>query len=459
VLVFGPSGNQDIPKGRVVIDYWEKWTADEEAQMRVIVNQFNDTVGKDKNIFVRYVSTSSVTQKTLVATAAGVPPDIAGLFDGNLVQFAELGALEPLETMAADHHIDASTYKPVYWKACHYNGHLYALISTPAMVALHYNTQAFADHAADLRAAGLDPTRAPQSIDEVDRYSKVLEQVDKDGRIVDAGYLPMEPGWYVNSTHIWFGGSIWDAARHKFTLTDPAVVKAYTWVQSYSRRLGESAISEFRSGQGNFDSPQNAFLAGTVLMEQQGPWMANYILNLKPSMAGVKSAAADDPSLPLAVRQARMHWAAAPFPSDVPGLNNVSVASFDTLVIPRGAKHKKEAFEFIAFVNRQDVMEHLCKMHSKNSPLEKVSDDFLNHHKNPYIKVFEDLSRSPNAQSAPQIPILPEVTDKMNTMIQRLALHPDTDPKAELQKTQDVLQQDYDRFMAIQAARRKAEKK
>src|SRR5581483_7351964 len=90
----------------------------------------------------------------------------------------------------------------------------------------------------------------------------------------------------------------------------------------------------------------------------------------------------------LPVRRARAQWAAAPFPSAVPGLNDVTYATFDTLVIPRGAKHKREAFEFIAYVNEQKVMEKLCKMHSKNSPLTAVSDDFLEHNKNPYIDVF-----------------------------------------------------------------------
>ena len=60
--------------------------------MRVIVNDFNNTVGAQKGIFVRYVSSSTINQKTLVATAAGVPPDVAGLFDVNLVQFAAMDA-------------------------------------------------------------------------------------------------------------------------------------------------------------------------------------------------------------------------------------------------------------------------------------------------------------------------------------------------------------------------------
>src|SRR5580700_2431339 len=86
------------------------------------------------------------------------------------------------------------------------------------------------------------------------------------------------------------------------------------------------------------------------------------------------------------------------------------------------SRHKTEAFEFIAYVNRQDVMEKLNKLHCKGSPLAKVSDDFLNNHPNPYIRIFERLASSPNAQTVPQIPIMPEVVDDLNALSQRISL-------------------------------------
>src|SRR6202042_397895 len=105
---------------------------------------------------------------------------------------------------------------------------------------------------------------------------------------------------------------------------------------------------------------------------------------------------------PIAERQKNYDWAVAPWPSAVPGEEDVSYCTSDILVIPKTARHKKEAFEFMAYVTRQDVMEKLCKLHCKNSPLNKVSDDFMNHHPNPYIDVFERLARSQNAHFPPR---------------------------------------------------------
>jgi multiple sugar transport system substrate-binding protein len=432
LLAFGPRADEQLPKGRVIVDYWEKWTGAEEQQMRSIVDELNNTVGAQKGIYVRYVSTAAINQKTLVATAAGVPPDIAGLYDYNLVQFAAMDALEPLEDLAREHGIVESYYKPSYWKPCNYDGHLYALISTPVLVALHYNTAIFAECAAELRAAGLDPNRAPRTIDELDAYANALTKTDSQGRLLRAGFLPMEPTWFINFTCFWFGGRYWDPDTHRFTMNDPNLLRMYHWIAGYTRRLGPDASMNFQSGFGNFDSPQNAFMSGMVAMEQQGPYMANFIYS----------------------RQPKLQWAVAPFPSAVPGLEDVTYVSFDALTIPRGARHKREAFEFIAYVNRQDVMEKLCKLHCKNSPLARVSDDFLNNHPNPYIKVFERLANSPNAMPCPQIPIMPEVLAELTNLAQQVS-RLQVEPEPALAEIGARMQAKYDLFVQQQQARRK----
>jgi multiple sugar transport system substrate-binding protein len=200
------------------------------------------------------------------------------------------------------------------------------------------------------------------------------------------------------------------------------------------------------------DSPQNAFLVGTVLMEMQGPWMANYFEHQKPAFQRLLWSRGEAMTKPLEERRKNFTWAAAAFPSAVPGLEDVTYACFDAMVIPRQARHPKEAFEFIAYVNQQEVMERLCTFHCKNSPLAKVSENFLQHHPNPYIDVFDRLAASPNAHGIPQIPIWPEVVDEITAMSQRLILL-ETDPKTALQYAQDRLQSSYDDYLQKQRER------
>jgi ABC-type glycerol-3-phosphate transport system substrate-binding protein len=435
LLAFGPRPGEELPRGFVIVDYWEKWTGIEEAAMREIVNDFNNTIGREKRVFVRYLSTSAVVDKTLIATAGGVPPDIAGLYNQNIPQFAVTDALEPLEDLAAAHGITEQIYKKVFWDECHYEGRLYGLVSTAFDLALYYNTEIFQQRAAELRARGLDPDRAPRTIAELDAYAQALDTFDSSGRIELAGFLPMEPGWYLNYNCIWFGGKWWDKTNRRFTFTDPGVVRCYQWVQSYLTRLGKQAVANFRAGFGNFDSPQNAFLAPTVAMEQQGTFFANYILNRGPRMEG--------------------KWAVAPFPSWDPNSKDVTYCNCDVLVIPRGARHKREAFEFIAYLHRQEVMEKLADLHCKLSPLAKVSEQFFEKHRNPYIRVFDTLAASPNAHPTEPIPILPQVEAEMNNFIQGL-VQLDVTPEQGLREMQQRLQREYDSLMQEQRERRTA---
>jgi ABC-type glycerol-3-phosphate transport system substrate-binding protein len=461
LLVFGPRTTEPIPPGRIVVEYWEKWAGDEEKKMRSIIDEFNQGEGAQKNIYVRYLSMSNVYQKTLVATGGGAPPDIAGMFDWNLVQYASLGAIQPLDELAKSHGIDENTYKPVYWRSMNYDGHLWALISTPASIGLLYNKKIFQEEAATLRAHGLDPDRPPQTIDELDKYAAALDKQDATGRIARAGTIPVEPGWYLDYLPIWFDGNIWDEKNHKFTLTDPKTVKAFEWIKSYSRKLGSRAVKEFYTtlggGTGNFDSPQNPFMHGDVVMEMNGPWMANYIYNNNPQLSKPRltMSHADEMKLTMEERRKLYDWAVAPWPSDDPNKKDVAYCTSDVMMIPVGAKHPKEAFEFMAYLTRQDVMEKICKLHCKNSPLAKVSDDFKHDHDNPYVDVFERLASSPNAQFAPRIPIFQEVHDALEVVIQNLALT-DAETLPTLQAAQIRLQAMYDEFIEKQNARHPA---
>lgn len=456
ILAFGPRGDQDLPADRTIVEYWEKWSGDEEQLMREIVDEFNDTVGRDKKIFVRYLSTSAIDQKTLVAIAAGVPPDISGMWDNTLVQYAAMDALEPLDDLARDAGIDASIYKPAYWRACSYEGRLYALISTPGVVALLYNREAFEQNADALRAAGLDPHRAPRTVRELDAYSSALTRTGPGGQLQRVGYLPLEPGWYLPYTPYWFGGSIWDDAAKKITLTDPKVIAAYDWIASYSRKLGASETIAFRSASGagsNWDSPQNPFITNTVLMEQNGPWMARYLERYCPQRQRLLWSKTQEMEKTLEERKKNYFWAASAFPSAAEGLQDISYCTSDVLVIPRGARHKREAFIFMAYLNRQDVMEKLCSAHCKNSPLARVSEAFLRRHPNPYIDVYERLAASPNARSVPQCPILQEMNDELEALSQRVTLL-ETDAATALREAQARLEAKYADFCQMQRKRR-----
>jgi ABC-type glycerol-3-phosphate transport system substrate-binding protein len=173
-------------------------------------------------------------------------------------------------------------------------------------------------------------------------------------------------------------------------------------------------------------------------MVQQGTFLANFIRNQKPSMAG--------------------QWAAAPFPAadDLADQPPVTYCNCDVLVIPRGARHKAEAFEFIAYVNSQPAMEKLASLHGKISPLSHVSERFVREHPNPYLALFDELAKSSNARGTEPVPIAAEVQSEMDSFVQQLALLQVT-PEQGLAVLQTRLQQKLVEFQARQRARRGGE--
>ncbi len=374
---------------RLVLRYWEKWTGFEADAMRVIVDDYN---ASQDRVFIDYSSVSQIDSKFMLATAGGVPPDIAGLWANRLPVYAENNALTPLDKLAADAGVKRTDYIDAFWQLCSHRDHLWALPATPASVGLVWNKKMFRD-------AGLDPEQPPRSIAELEEFNVKLAKHRPDGHLDRIGFLPEEPGWWNAMWGDWFGAHIWDG-KSRVEIDSPQNVEAYRWIQSYPERFGADNIIAFRDGFGNFASPQNPFLNGRLAMELQGVWIYNFIKTYAP---------------------ADFEWGVAPFPSVDPArYPGFGVLETDALVIPKGAKHPRESFDFIRYVNTQKEMEKLCLGQLKFSPLRECSPGFLERHPNPHIRDFLALARDPHARYAPRLVTWTEFASDMRNAVSQI---------------------------------------
>ncbi|MEI9949439.1 MAG: extracellular solute-binding protein [Pseudomonadota bacterium] len=302
------ASNKQAPRH---ITYWEKWTGFEGAAMDAVIDDFNaQEVAHAKAdpsyapIEVEKVTISKIEQKLLIAIAGGNPPDLAGHYSFSVAAYAEHGALTDLGPLLAKSGFERERYIEHYMRLGEYGGKTWALPIVPASTALVFNRRLF-------KEVGLDPERPPTTIDELDAYAEKLtkwevtlpsgEKQIQSGylpnvpaaqkRLIQAGFLPGEPIWWLYGWGDFFGGRLIDGPE-KVRAADPANVRAFDWVASYSRKLGVGVIKRFRSGFGNASSPQSAFLSGKVAMVLQGVWIHNYIEKYAPGL----------------------QWAAAPFP-------------------------------------------------------------------------------------------------------------------------------------------------
>src|SRR5450631_723347 len=329
------SQNKQAPRH---ITYWEKWTGFEGEAMDAVVDDFNAKEVAHAKIDPNYapievekVTISNVEQKLLIAIAGGNPPDLAGNYSFYVAAYADGGALTDLGPMLSKAGFDRSAYIEHYMKLGEYRGKTWAVPIVPESIALLTNKRLF-------REAGLDPEHPPTTIEELDAFSEKLtkwevtlpsgekkietgylpEVPESQKRLIQAGFLPGEPGLWSYGWGNFFGGSLVDGPE-KITAADPRNVQAFDWVASYSKNLGIGVTKRFRSGFGNFASPQNAFLSGKVAMVLQGVWMHNFIEKYAPGL----------------------QWGAAPFPYPAghPELAFTTNADADVLVIPKGSAH------------------------------------------------------------------------------------------------------------------------
>ncbi|QYM79164.1 ABC transporter substrate-binding protein [Horticoccus luteus] len=393
------------PDGRIHVTYWEKWTQFEERAIRAVIAEFERSQDR---IAIDYLPVGLIDRKTIVATAGGDPPDIAGLWAPQVAAFADAGALESLDPYIEHDGLTPAQwlarYEPVYASICEHNGHVFAGISTPLVMTLHWNRTMF-------RAAGLDPDRPPRTLAEFNAYCRLLTKRDpRTGEILQMGFLPQEPGWWPGIFLRWFGGELWDA--HGVTLAkDPHNLAAMEWVAGFTRdNGGPDAINTFAAGFGGMTSAQNPFYTGKIAMVFQGVWLNNYIRQYKPGL----------------------DFGVGPWPEAVPGVKDFAMVESDVLVIPRGAKHAAAAWEFIKFVNshnpnartRAELQggELLCFMQEKNSPMRQWSPFFTEHHPHPYIKEFRTLAASPHAAFLGEVGIFPEYNRELATAFDRVRL-------------------------------------
>ena len=293
-------------------------------------------------------------------------------------------------------------YSPVYADACTLHGRVWGLPSTPTTFALHWNKTLF-------RQAGLDPERPPQTIAELDDFAQRLTKRDADGRLTQIGFLPQVPGWAGWAFPSWFGGGLF--ADDKVTAgTRPENLAAYQWVKSYSDRYGRDDVRAFISNVGTFASSQDPFFSGRAAMVLQGVWLNHYIKMYAPGM----------------------DYGAAPWPAAVPEVHDFTVADSDMLFIPRGAKHPREAWEFMRYMNSSNLtaqtfnelegMELLCFLQEKVSPLREWSPYFTAHNPHPYAGLFRDLANSPHAVHEPLMGIWQQYVSEISNLMDVVGL-------------------------------------
>ena len=351
------------------VTYWQYWTGFEGKAIEKLVKRFNDT---HTNIKVKMLTISEPRKKTLLSIIGGTPPDVISSIAAWVPELSSKGALIPLDDLCKENMITKDLFMPVFWKMLTLHDHTWALPTTPTATALYWNKNLFKD-------SGLNPDIPPKTLKELEIFSDKLTKKNKDGRIIQAGFLPSWPSWVFGFYGVIFGGKWGDLKSGKITANNPFNIEAWEWAQSLVKRLGSKNVQTFQEEFGNYQGPNNPFYTQMIALEINGVWEGNFISRFAP----------------------QIKYGVAPMPTK--NKAPITIVDTDCILIPKGSKHPKEAFEFIKWLIQPENLEELCTLQGKFSPL-IYSDrvDFIKKHPHPYIKIFIDLAKSKSATFFPQ---------------------------------------------------------
>lgn len=287
-------------------------------------------------------------QKLMTSIVGNVAPDVINQDRFEISDWASRDAFMPLDDLIERDKNDPLCPKPEQYYAAPWaeacfqapnekKAHVYGIPTGADNRVLYYNTDVFKAKAEQLRAAGLDPNRAPQTWSETLAYSKVLTEFNKDGSLKVAGFMPNYGNSWLYIYAFQLNTNFLTPDGRKCTLDTPESEEALKFMQDgYNLIGGYQAAKNFESG---FLGKENdPFIIGKVAMKIDGDWIDSSLSRYGPNL----------------------HFATAPAP--VPDDRFHQVGRFAnekdkfitwvggySLAIPRGAHNVQDAWEFIKF--------------------------------------------------------------------------------------------------------------
>jgi multiple sugar transport system substrate-binding protein len=316
----------------------------------------------------------------LNAIHGGSGPDAVMLtIPDDAVQFCGSGAYIDLKPYIQADHVDLNSLVPQ--AALGYTA--YADKSSQCMLpmltdayGLYYNTAMF-------QKAGI--ASPPKTYSEFFDDVKKLTQLNSDGSIKVAGFLPLATGDYefanvVNGVQE--GADWYDSSGHTLLGSDPRFAQMLTFYKSMTDWFGYKKLSSFFSGHGGENtefSASNLFENQKLAMVADGEWRVNFIENIDHS---------------------KVPYATAPFPvpDNEAARYGVAQTGGSTLGVTRDSAHPQEAWLLVKYLALDTGAETFLARKLLNVPTVKAALDDPVLTKDPNFAVFMKAFADPNSR-------------------------------------------------------------
>jgi multiple sugar transport system substrate-binding protein len=306
------------PAPMAISCWWGNWGEYYNNLMKAVGDDF--TKEAEPNIKVEWTFAEDWQQKLLTSVAAGTPPDTCYMGSEVIYDFAQQGAVLPLDERLAQAGIKGEDFVPAMWDTALFEGKAFGLPGAADAKMIIYSKDVYRD-------VGLDPEAPPKSLDEFKEHALRCLKKKDDGSIDRIGYnlVYFEMQYFVAQ----YGGTWYDPATHKVTANSPETVKCYEWMQDYVKQCGFDQMKAWSDANPGVYAENSAFSQGKQGMFIDGFWVYSALDDFAPE--------AD--------------YGVAYFPTldgSLEGRNNYYTGGW-FMGMPVGSKHVEEAWLFLKY--------------------------------------------------------------------------------------------------------------
>ncbi|MBR4749606.1 MAG: extracellular solute-binding protein [Abditibacteriota bacterium] len=365
------------------ITFWYGASPDERIAYEQMIKAF-EKQHPDIAVNGVLVPQAYVERKLTLSIAGKVPPDVVRFYAHLGGGMMSRGALEELDSLVREDGFGLEDFYPAGLEQNTYKGVLYGLPWVLSPNALYYNKALF-------REAGLDPERPPKTWQELREYARKLTKYDKDGKPVRLGFSAFLYNPNNFAMYLWqLGGELVDPETQKAVFNTREGAEALRFMSSFIREeTGDvNTLQNFNSQfHGNVNDP---FGNGAVAMFVDNPYKSSIFR-------------ANYPDLDYGI-------ATVPY-----GKYPASEIVGNSLVIPRGSRHKRAAWEFIKFAASREQMIKVCSAGGRIPARRSAATDdtFC---QDPIFKGFID--QLPYGKTIPIVPGWAEASAEMASRIE-----------------------------------------
>lgn len=384
----GPAG------GPVRLTLWETYN---ESEHKLFLELRDEWVAKKRResglevqLEVARVPFDGLLPKLKSSCLTGTTPDICRVDYAHVVPMAYGNAVHPLDEVAGlteqDLDVLRAKFVPAAIDSCllrirrkgKVERHLYGLPDQTNCVVLFYNKAMFEAAGEKLKAAGMDPARAPRDWDELVRYGVALtEPVEKTYGVALDNSL-----WWTFPFFNTFGAQIIKQDESGFftcTLDDPLAIEAFQLRVDLSLKRhaigGKQVPIEAGAWIPGALNKDQGFLTSRYAMAFSGPWNLDTF------------------------KRAGVPYGVALVPAG-PGGSSSTVGGTN-MVVFKSCKQPRIAYEFLEFVTSEDVQKRWCSQLGQ-IPVRPSVFPAIDVSQKPELKVF--FEQMLTARARPPVP-------------------------------------------------------